>query len=382
MIGYAPNGYRLWEKSRRKIIISRDVIIEEKNAEEQEQTIEDGTIVKLLENQEKGNNGTESEQITIEDEEQEKEAEEKIREEEENRQSRKENNSEQQIPWIRRSNRKRQPPERYNTALLTYDQALSGSDRDHWLEAINEEKEAIRKNNTWTVMEASKVTEAKPLSSRWVLKVKDDGRYRARLVIKGCEQLKGLDFEEVYSPVVSNVSLRILFAIAASKNLYIMSLDIKTAFLHGELKETIYIYPPQGYEDKGKLFKLKKAIYGLKQAPISWNEKFSTLLKEKNLTPLKSDRCLFKRKNSDLMLAIYVDDGLLVGSDENEMEALLKELENKFEMTINRHPRTFLGMELHQTEEGIWLNQRCYAAKVLDRYGMENCNPVSTPLIK
>ena len=120
-----------------------------------------------------------------------------------------------------------------------------------------------------------------------MLKIKGGWRYRTCLVIRG--QHKGLDYE-VYSPVVSNVPL--LFAIAASKNFYIISLDIKTAFLHGELKETIYVYPSQRYKAEGKLFKLNKAIYILKQAPIRWNEKFSTLLKEKYLTP-ESDRCLF-----------------------------------------------------------------------------------------
>lgn len=83
----------------------------------------------------------------------------------------------------------------------------------------------------------------------------------ARLVIRRCEQIKVLDYKEVYSPVVSNVSLRTLFAIAASKNLCIMSLDIKIAFLYGELEETIYIYPPKGYKAEGKLFKLNKAIF-------------------------------------------------------------------------------------------------------------------------
>lgn len=106
------------------------------------------------------------------------------------------------------------------------------------------------------------------------------------------------------------------------------------------------------------------------------------LLKEKDLTPLKGDHCLFKKKNSDLMLAIYVDDGLLVSSDESEIVTLLKELENRFEMTINRNPQTFLGMELHQTEDGTRLTQSCYTAKVLNRYGKENCKPMSTPINK
>ncbi|KAL6438816.1 hypothetical protein ACFW04_003716 [Cataglyphis niger] len=109
-----------------------------------------------------------------------------------------------------------------------------------------------------------------------------------------------------------------------TKRYSIAAFNIKTAFLYGQLDEEIYIYPPDGYKVKNKYFKLKKALYGLKQVPLSWNMRFSSFLKRKKFKPFKSEQCLFKKTDSNLILGIYVDDGILVGSNPKELEQIIK----------------------------------------------------------
>lgn len=144
------------------------------------------------------------------------------------------------------------------------------------------------------------------LTTKWVFTIKEDGRYRARLVVRGGEQEKeSFDYENIYSPVVNNNSLRVLIAIAASRNYHITKFDIETAFLHGELQEDIYMYLSEGYrQETGKICKLKKTLYGLKQASIQWNKKFTGILKRKGLKQLSGERCLFKKEKSTLTLSL------------------------------------------------------------------------------
>lgn len=118
------------------------------------------------------------------------------------------------------------------------------------------------------------------LSSKWIFKTKGNGQNKTRLVIRGCEQNFGEDFEDVFSPVVNSCSLRILFAVVAKKNFQIITFDIKTAFLYRNLEKDICMQLPEGYNCGGKICKLKKALYGLKQAPMKWNE-IMNMLKER-----------------------------------------------------------------------------------------------------
>jgi len=121
------------------------------------------------------------------------------------------------------------------------------------------------KITTLGTVDGKKMKTHKPLEGKCkVFKIKPDGTHKARLVVKGYEQKYGIDYKETVSPVISSNALKSLFAIAAMKEFAIMTFDIKTAFLYGILDEDVYIYPPDGYNYKGKVFKLKKALYGLK----------------------------------------------------------------------------------------------------------------------
>lgn len=114
---------------------------------------------------------------------------------------------------------------------------MTGPEKENWIRAINEEKNSLEENNTWDILDTEKVKNEKPLHSRWVFKIKQDGKYKARLVVRGCEQQYGIDYLETYSLVIGATALRSLFALATIKEYLTVTFDIKTAFLYGDLTE-------------------------------------------------------------------------------------------------------------------------------------------------
>jgi len=220
------------------------------------------------------------------------------------------------------------------------------------------------------------------LTSKWVFRVKKEEKYKARLVVRGCEQKEEIDYEEIYSPVINSALLRIIFALAAVKDYYIVKFDIKTAFLYGEIQEEICMRLPEGFEEKqSKICKLKKALYGLKQAPKNWNKKFTNSLKKQELEQLSTESCLFKNEDGTMLLAIYIDDGLVVGNDKKKIKQLVDKLKKEFEMTEQENPQTHLGMEVQKLKGRLKLSQEDYIKQILKTYGMQNAKPVNTPIL-
>ncbi|BET03524.1 Hydra magnipapillata [Nesidiocoris tenuis] len=238
---------------------------------------------------------------------------------------------------------------------------------------------SLQKNRTWKLVDENSVQNQDVLSSRWVFRVKDNGKHKARLVIRGCEQDSSYELEEIFSPVVSANSLRTMFALAAAKNFHIYKFDVKTAFLHGELKGDVFMKMPEGFEVPGKLCKLEKALYGLKCSPMIWNEKFSRTLKMKGFEEVKAERCLFRNVSGSVMVSIYVDDGLVIGKDQDELIQVLASLKEEFDMTIEENPSFFLGMEISRDSSGIKLSQEKYLRSVLQKFRMSDAKPVVTP---
>jgi len=157
---------------------------------------------------------------------------------------------------------------------------------------------------------------------------------------------------------------------------------IKTAFLYGNVEENVYMYPPEGYNLKGKVFKLKKALYGLKQAPLRWNIRFTNYLREKNFESLKSEQCIFKSKDKELILGIYVDDGILIGNNIHEIKDTIKQLKTEFKMTVFYNPKIFVGLEIYREEDKIKLKQEEYTVKILKQFGMDMSKSVKIPILK
>jgi len=159
----------------------------------------------------------------------------------------------------------------------TYTEAIATSDREKWISAMQEEMQSLEKNGTWDVVRLPK--QKKAVRCKWIFKRKEGlspsepPRFKARLVAKGFSQIPGIDYNDVFSPVVKHSSIRTFFSIVAMHDLELEQLDVKTAFLHGELEEEIYMDQPEGFIVSGKedlVCKLKSSLYGLKQSPRQW----------------------------------------------------------------------------------------------------------------
>ena len=156
--------------------------------------------------------------------------------------------------------------------------------------------------------------------------------------MKGFNQRKGIDFDEIFSPVVKMTSIRTVLGLAASFDLEIEQMDVKTAFLHGDLEEEIFMKQPEGFKVKRNedyVCKLKKSLYGLKQAPRQWYKKFESVMGEQCYKKTTSDHCVFVQKFSDddfIVLLLYVDDMLIVGQNVYRINNLKKQLNKYFTM--------------------------------------------------
>ncbi|KAL9273856.1 Retrovirus-related Pol polyprotein from transposon TNT 1-94-like protein, partial [Drosera capensis] len=193
---------------------------------------------------------------------------------------------EPEVPQVRRSDRQHQPSKRYPSSeyiLLTeegepetFQEAQAHTEKAKWQIAMQDEMKSLQENGTYELVELPKGRKA--LKNKWVFKLKRDGngefmKHKARLVVKGFRQKQGIDFEEIFSPVVKMTSIRTVLGLVAGLDLELEQLDVKTAFLHGDLEEEIYMVQPEGFEVKGKEHKvcrLRKSLYGLKQAPRQW----------------------------------------------------------------------------------------------------------------
>lgn len=267
----------------------------------------------------------------------------------------------------------------------SYKEAIKSKDNKQWVEAMNDEYQSLIKNGTWVLVDPPKGQAV--IDNRWVFRIKEKpngeiDRYKARLVVRGFTQCYGIDYTETFSPVVRFTSVRAIFALAAHRGMRVYQFDVKTAFLYGDLKENVYMQQPVGFEDgSNKVCKLIKSLYGLKQASRCWNEKFTYFIKKFEFKVCESDPCVFVRKVGEdtIILAIYVDDGLVAAANEVVIKPLIDYLNEHFEIktAIANH---YLGFEVNQRPDGaIHLSQAAYVRKVLNRFGMQDANAVSTP---
>lgn len=264
---------------------------------------------------------------------------------------------------------------------------MSREDKREWKKAMNVELESMQTNKAWDLVELPPGKFA--IKNRWVFRLKrhPDGsidKYRARMVIQGCAQRPGIDFDDTFSPVTRLDTVRSLLAIAAKERMKLKHFDVSAAFLYGDISETIYMRQPEGFEDgTNRVCKLKRSLYGLKQASRCWNQKFDDFMGSLNFVQSKEDPCLYVRhKNAvKIFVALYVDDGLVASNSSSEIETFISELQSKFKI-VAKELTYFLGLEITQVENGIAVGQAAFVKKILDRFGMSNCNKVSTPIEK
>ncbi|KAI3494744.1 hypothetical protein L1887_40442 [Cichorium endivia] len=225
---------------------------------------------------------------------------------------------------------------------------------------------------------------------KWVFRNKLDKegnviRNKARLVVKGYCQEEGIDYEETYALVARLESVRIVFAYAAYKGFDVYQMDVKCAFLNGELEETVYVEQPPGFvsnKHSDHCYVLDKAVYGLKQAPRAWYETLTRFLKQSKFKQGSVDPTFFRKKEgSHLMIVqIYVDD-IIFGSTHPSLTAEFRKLiETKFEMSYMGKINFFLGLNIRQSSEGIFINQEDYTKSLLEKFGMKGDSKVKVPM--
>jgi hypothetical protein len=210
-------------------------------------------------------------------------------------------------------------------------------------------------------------------------------KHKARLVVKGYAQRRGIDYDEVFAPVARLDTVRLLVALATHSGWEIHHMDVKSAFLNGELQEEVFVQQPEGYVKKGsehKVLKLKKALYGLRQAPRAWNSKLDVTLRALDFLKSSSEPAIYIRKSgsSQLIVGLYVDDLVITGLDRRDICSFKKEMATKFKMSDLGLHQYYLGIEVKHCEDGICLSQGAYALKILERARMAGCNSRLTPM--
>lgn len=263
--------------------------------------------------------------------------------------------------------------------------ALASEDATEWRAAWDSEVKSLQDNGTWVLEELPEGRKA--IGCRWVFKIKEDGRYKARLVAKGYAQEAGIDFDETYAPVAKFTTLRMLLALSAENDWEIEGMDVKTAFLHSELVESIYMEIPEGLDtgpgNSPKLVcRLVKTIYGLKQAPRAWYGKINAFFSEHGFYRSEEDHSLFVHENRRLIILLYVDDLVLAASSHQAITWGKEALSKKFNMTELGKLKTFIGVEVFQdrTRRTLKVSQSTYLNRILKNHGMEDCTAVATPI--
>lgn len=404
-LGYGDEefGYRLWDPEKKRVIRSRDVVFHEQetmsDSATQEKAKESGGNVDLTPVSPPRENATTGGELDDHGVEDEPATEEPATEDAED-----EGGVEQgepiPAPDLRRSDRLRFPSTKYPSSefiLLTeegepenIEEVQTHKDKIEWMKAMQEEMNSLQKNDTYDLVELPKGRKA--LKNKWVFKLKKDGdklvKYKARLVVKGFGQKRGIDFDEIFSPVVKMSSIRVILGLTASLDLELEQLDVKTAFLHGDLEEEIYMDQPEGFEEAGKehmVCRLKKSLYGLKQAPRQWYKKFDSFMMSHGYSRTDADHCVYVKTfpgGKFIILLLYVDDMLIVGQDAKMIGDLKKDLSKSFDMKNLGSAKQILGMQILRDRKAkkLWLSQEKYVERVLERFNMKSAKPVSTPL--
>ena len=317
-IGYGSNmfGNRFWDDKNRKILRHYDVTFDENV---------------LYKNKEKINSKT-TKQVGVELEWQENSPSDVTTEAQETLDPIAEELDVEQVTpeqVLRRSSKTIRASDRYSPSLhyllLTdegepefFDEALQVEDSTKWEQAMNDEMNSLEKNNTWVLTELP--TGKRALLNKWVFKIKAelDGKrmFKAWLVVKGYSQRKDIDYAEIFSPVVKLTTIRILLSIVASENLHLEQMDVKTAFLHGDLDEEIYIQQPEEFTAPCKehiVCQLNKSLYGLKQASKQWYKKFDSFMCKSSFHRSEKNQCCYLKKYTDsyVFLLLYVNDILI-----------------------------------------------------------------------
>ncbi|KAI3715218.1 hypothetical protein L6452_22190 [Arctium lappa] len=266
----------------------------------------------------------------------------------------------------------------------TYD----GMKDSSWIEAMLEELLQFKVQDVWDLVDLPKGNRA--IGTKWIFRNKKDERgivirNKARLVEQGYTQEEGINYEEVFAPVARVEAIRVFLAYASYMKFKVYQMDVNSAFLYGTIDEEVYVCQPPGFENPlypDRVYKLKKALYDLHQAPRAWYDTLSTYFLENGFDRGIIDKTLFiKRSKKDtLLVQIYVDD-IIFGSTKDQMCRDFEELMHKsFKMSSMGELTFFLRLQVKQQKDGIFISQSKYVKDILDKYGLSDSKPASTPM--
>jgi hypothetical protein len=277
----------------------------------------------------------------------------------------------------------------HDTEPKSYAEAMRRPDHAKYHEAACEEIQALLDNGTFELVQLP--PGRKVIGSRWVFKVKRnaDGsieRYKGRVVAMGNHQRPGLDFDDTFAPTPKWAALRTILAISALEDLELESVDISSAFLNGEIDAEVYMRQAEGFVeiDSTWVWKLVKSIYGLKQASRIWHKKLDDTLRGLGFERVKCEHSVWvwKRNEDRIIVPVFVDDITIASKSSAAIQQLKDDLKKAFKLR-DLGPTTFLlGVEVirDRPNRSISLSQRQYTLDILERFGMSDCSPVSTPM--
>ncbi|KAL7290700.1 hypothetical protein TKK_0015453 [Trichogramma kaykai] len=270
----------------------------------------------------------------------------------------------------------------------TYAEAIKRYDSKNWQEAVKNEFKVLKDNNTW--IEVDEANARNIIDSKFVFKIKKndkgDNQYKARIVAKGFQQKDHIDDKDIYTPVAKLTTIRMFLCIANQLELPVFQSDVKGAFLYGDIEEDVFMRLPEGFNNKGKVCKLLKSLYGLKKSAKNWNLKFNSVMVNIGFKRSENDHCLYTKitKTSKTYVILYVDDILYFGNDKTEIQSLIEVLKRNFDIKDLGLATNFLGLNITQNiERGITvISQKHYLNNILIQYGMDECRGSSTPIDK
>lgn len=268
-------------------------------------------------------------------------------------------------------------------------EALACETRAEWRSAMKSELESHEENSTWDAL-VELPAGRKVVGCRWVFKLKRDAagevtKHKARLVAQGYSQQFGEDYDQVFAPVTSHVTLRMLLALASKIKMTLRHFDIKTAYLYGDLDQELFMRQPPGYEVKGKehwVCRLKKSIYGLKQSARCWNQKLHSVLVKMGFQQSGADQCLYTKnvKEKKVYILVYVDDMMVGCVDEVIIDSVYQALTGHFDMTDLGQVSYFLGLEIKRENGDYSVSLEGYIDKLIRKFGLSDAKVAKTPM--
>ena len=269
----------------------------------------------------------------------------------------------------------------------TFKQAMNCFDANKWKKAMEEEIKSINQNKTWDLMMLPKNKRA--IGCKWVYKLKRDENgqvcsYKARLVAQGFSQKYGEDYDEVFAPVARSATFRILMSVAGVNKYHVKQFDIKTAFLNGDIEEEIYMRQPPGFEKGNSVCKLRKSLYGLKQAARAWNKVYHEAVINFGFKQSEVDKCLYSMKSGrdTCYMIVHVDDILVASNNEKLIENFKNHIGSQFEVKDMGSVKHFLGIDVKRDGDGNFhISQKQYIEKIVEEAGLNDGKFSKYPLM-